>query len=226
MPDRSEEEVVLQINNTLLCFRKQSFTEHLGSSVLLPDGSLEYIFLQPNIKTRRARPIVEIKFSKLQVCGKFFSAPDVMAKEKMFSDLFKEPWRTDSFHFAPCGFSLNALRPEINEWYATIHVTPEPGFSYVSFETNYLEELSSQIKKMWSLFCPEEAIITFQFVDTFPCDFDQYDYDNDKNCDNPESIKEHFSGLDFELRHFKKCFVENQKVVFYSINLLPTNIHK
>ena len=39
----------------------------------------------------------------------------------------------DAWMFRPCGFSLNAL---CGDAFATIHVTPEPAFSYASFETN------------------------------------------------------------------------------------------
>ena len=39
----------------------------------------------------------------------------------------------DDFVFSPCGYSLNAI---LNEKYLTIHVTPQPEHSYVSFETN------------------------------------------------------------------------------------------
>jgi S-adenosylmethionine decarboxylase len=44
----------------------------------------------------------------------------------------------DAFAFAPCGYSANALlRPAAGpEGYYTIHVTPEDGWSYASFECN------------------------------------------------------------------------------------------
>ncbi|PHH59407.1 hypothetical protein CDD81_3217 [Ophiocordyceps australis] len=53
--------------------------------------------------------------------------------------------RVDAFLFSPCGFSANgvipASQPDHGEelgpmHYFTVHVTPEPGFSYASFETN------------------------------------------------------------------------------------------
>lgn len=44
----------------------------------------------------------------------------------------------DAFAFTPCGYSANALlRPAAGpEGYYTIHVTPEDGWSYASFECN------------------------------------------------------------------------------------------
>lgn len=42
-------------------------------------------------------------------------------------------WAHDAHAFAPCGFSSNSLR---GENYYTVHVTPEKGWSYASFETN------------------------------------------------------------------------------------------
>ena len=53
--------------------------------------------------------------------------------------------RLDGYAFAPCGFSANAViacpktRFHANEaggHYFTVHVTPEQGYSYASFETN------------------------------------------------------------------------------------------
>ena len=44
----------------------------------------------------------------------------------------------DAFTFTPCGYSANALlRPDAaHEGYYTIHVTPEEGWSFASFECN------------------------------------------------------------------------------------------
>ena len=48
--------------------------------------------------------------------------------------------RIDAYVFSPCGFSANAVvpspkKPELTHYF-NVHVTPEPGFSYASFETN------------------------------------------------------------------------------------------
>lgn len=39
----------------------------------------------------------------------------------------------DDFVFEPFGYSLNAIK---DEWYFTIHVTPQRGSSYISFQSN------------------------------------------------------------------------------------------
>lgn len=57
--------------------------------------------------------------------------------------------RHDAFAFTPCGYSSNSL---CNDAYATVHITPEHGWSYASFETNFriandaeLEELVGNV---------------------------------------------------------------------------------
>lgn len=43
----------------------------------------------------------------------------------------------DAFSFTPCGFSSNSIDSELGGYYYTLHITPESGWSYASFETNY-----------------------------------------------------------------------------------------
>jgi S-adenosylmethionine decarboxylase len=59
--------------------------------------------------------------------------------------------RLDGYAFAPCGFSANAVIATPTKTfpsdengsghYFTVHVTPEQGYSYASFETNVPEEM-------------------------------------------------------------------------------------
>jgi len=62
--------------------------------------------------------------------------------------------------FSPCGYSMNGI---INgtDHYVTIHVTPEPAFSYVSFETNQNQEcFFEQTVKTLKCFRPGHFILT------------------------------------------------------------------
>ncbi|CAH7671750.1 S-adenosylmethionine decarboxylase [Phakopsora pachyrhizi] len=72
---------------------------------------------------------------------------------------------TDAFLFSPCGFSLNAIGGKDNSRYATIHVTPEPEYSYASFECNVdysskHDELVQVVKRVVGVFEPARMSIT------------------------------------------------------------------
>ena len=86
---------------------------------------------------------VDTNFAKSKLRGaRFFKAahPEVSGKKlalRMTSvtgigDLLPGV-KVDDWAFEPCGYSMNGLR---ERYYYTIHVTPESGFSYASFETN------------------------------------------------------------------------------------------
>ncbi|VDN07664.1 unnamed protein product [Thelazia callipaeda] len=62
--------------------------------------------------------------------------------------------------FNPCGYSLNGLIPKSDQ-YITIHVTPEPNFSYVSFETNQNTlNLCEQMLEVVEIFRPKKFLLT------------------------------------------------------------------
>ena len=64
----------------------------------------------------------------------------------------------DSILFDPCGYSMNSLN---DESYSTIHVTPQPHCSYVSYETNIqLEDYDTLVAKVLDTFRPGKFIIT------------------------------------------------------------------
>ncbi|TYJ53751.1 S-adenosylmethionine decarboxylase proenzyme [Cryptococcus floricola] len=105
--------------------------------------------------------------------------------DQLFS---KEETNLDSFGFDPCGYSANAVigsgLPESSSGkpgggYFTIHVTPEEGWSYASFECNVplptssspteglqnRPDLQTLIKKVVNIFQPSRLSITL-FVST------------------------------------------------------------
>merc|ERR1712137_8053 len=64
----------------------------------------------------------------------------------------------DDHMFDPCGYSMNGL---FRRYYSTIHITPEPQFSYVSFETNLpVQSYDAIIKRVLDIFKPERFIIS------------------------------------------------------------------
>ena len=72
----------------------------------------------------------------------------------------------DDFLFEPCGYSMNGILKDdkmdygLGE-YMTIHITPEPEFSYVSFETNVpLESYLDLIKTVLNIFRPGKFTLT------------------------------------------------------------------
>ncbi|KAL4233816.1 AMP deaminase [Mactra antiquata] len=67
--------------------------------------------------------------------------------------------KIDDFLFEPCGYSMNGLLPEGQ--YITIHVTPEPNCSYVSFESNVPQEsYTGLIQRVLSTFKPGKVLMT------------------------------------------------------------------
>ena len=79
-------------------------------------------------------------------------------------------YQVDDFAFAPMGYSLNAIREDA---YYTVHVTPEPQGSYVSFETNHRfaseAERDSCIQKLLAIFRPDSFdVLCFLQADSEP----------------------------------------------------------
>ncbi|KAK7107674.1 S-adenosylmethionine decarboxylase proenzyme-like [Littorina saxatilis] len=67
--------------------------------------------------------------------------------------------KMDDFLFEPCGYSMNGLLPD--GCYITIHVTPEPHCSYVSFESNVPQETYNDlIEKVLDVFRPGKFLMT------------------------------------------------------------------
>ena len=90
--------------------------------------------------------------------------------------------RIDAYMFTPCGFSANGVVPAPQgkdaTHYFTVHVTPEPDWSYASFETNVPSEQSGRetadvIDQVVSIFKPGRFSVTrFEGKHQFPDDND------------------------------------------------------
>ena len=73
----------------------------------------------------------------------------------------------DAFAFSPCGYSSNMILD--NQYYYTLHVTPEKGWSYASFESNVPVSSISDSKQdnievlneVLDVFQPSEFCLTF-----------------------------------------------------------------
>ena len=103
-----------------------------------------------------------------EVCARFFKAahPEVSGKKlalRMTSvtgigDLLPGV-KVDDWAFEPCGYSMNGLKA--GGLYYTIHITPESGFSYASFETNDPAYRDGRwVQAILDVFCPKQATLT------------------------------------------------------------------
>lgn len=73
----------------------------------------------------------------------------------------------DDYQFEPCGYSMNGL---LKQWYWTIHITPEPHCSYVSFETNApLNSYTRLLRQVLNVFKPGRATIVVLSDVSAPC---------------------------------------------------------
>jgi len=65
---------------------------------------------------------------------------------------------TDEYNFTPCGYSMNGLA---DQFYSTIHVTPEAHCSYASFETNLsVNSYKNSVLRVFDIFKPGTVTLT------------------------------------------------------------------
>lgn len=147
---------------------------HQKTPALAPAGS------QP---AREGDDIFEVAMEGLSddVCAQFFKAshPDVDGKELAermtaasgIGELLPGV-KVDDWAFEPCGYSMNGLR---GGFYYTIHITPENGFSYASFETNdpkYREP--KWVERIASTFAPSLLTLTLTTRRQIGCEMDAF----------------------------------------------------
>ncbi|GIY61222.1 s-adenosylmethionine decarboxylase proenzyme [Caerostris darwini] len=114
--------------------------------VQVPDQTLEVIMqeLDPKI----------MKIFTKEVCATGKEATQMSGIDKLLPGVV-----IDDFQFDPCGYSMNGLFK--GGYYCTIHITPQPQFSYVSFETNYPQDsYSDLINRLVKVFHPGKFMMT------------------------------------------------------------------
>jgi len=116
------------------------------------------------VSTVQADPdfTLEILMTNLDqtVMKQFYKQENVTAKQitksSGIADLFPDAI-IDDYLFDPCGYSMNGL---LGDGYFTIHITPQPICSYVSFETNLQCDFSALIENVLKVFIPASFTVT------------------------------------------------------------------
>ncbi|KAL2339113.1 hypothetical protein Fmac_013559 [Flemingia macrophylla] len=144
-PHTSFKDEVSYLQDTVppsLCFRKASIMPSKSSShswhVFTATSQVPYdhhhenkLLFTMEICMTELDPILARKFFRRPEDGKSGdSAGKEMTEVTGIDEINPEALICD-FAFDPCGYSMNGMD---GDWYSTIHVTPEDGFSYASFE--------------------------------------------------------------------------------------------
>jgi len=139
------------------------------------DPSSEYKALAPRsnpVNGMMDNPTIEILMSELDrdAMSHFYKTESfvdskTVTRQVGLSDIFPN-MLTDEIMFDPCGYSVNAIS-NANGSYFTVHVTPEPHCSFVSFETNHPNFVEDGlIEKVLNIFRPGRFSIVRSFIGT------------------------------------------------------------
>ncbi|ODV83978.1 hypothetical protein CANARDRAFT_179717, partial [[Candida] arabinofermentans NRRL YB-2248] len=122
----------------------------------------------------------------------------------------------DAFAFNPCGFSSNTLID--NEYYYTFHITPELGWSYASFETNYPNYSKFKIvNKIINVLKPGEFFLIFVDEMTHGDDDDVDVNDSDCEFNELKSFKidnyNRFDKISYDLKFNYRLLYSHFKLI-------------
>ena len=132
--------------------------------------------------------------------------PSESSREKIYQQTkikhILPDYEIDDYFFSPEGYSLNAIKEKS---YNTIHVTPQPQYSYVSFETNqvFKENITSTIEHVVNLFEPQCFDVMFFQKEQLK-----------QNLQLPQSLKHHClkqekhtlaCGFEVEFHHYRRA---------------------
>lgn len=127
---------------------QQSAKMNLIESLQLPDPDQTIEILMTDLD-----PKVMAVFTK-DVCNTALEATQKSGIHKLIPGMV-----IDDYLFDPCGYSMNGVSK--SGCYMTIHITPEPDFSYVSFESNVASSsYGDLIARVIDTFQPGKFIVT------------------------------------------------------------------
>jgi len=139
---------------------KDEYIDNSGTT--FPAGRLPTVKTSKSALANEPDFTLEILMTDLneEVMKQFYKKPGVTSKSVAESTgiagLFPDAL-IDDYLFDPCGYSLNGL---LGEGYFTIHVTPQPICSYVSFETNIQCDYPALIERVLNVFLPQNFTVT------------------------------------------------------------------
>jgi len=93
-----------------------------------------------------------------EVMQQFYMSPRFVSNEETtkstgIQSLFTDETLVDAHQFKPLGYSMNGLDDQI---YYTIHITPQPECSFVSFETNLvIKDYPQLVQRVVDVFQPK-----------------------------------------------------------------------
>lgn len=134
---------------------QQSAKMNLIESLQLPDPDQTIEILMTDLD-----PKVMAVFTK-DVCNTALEATQKSGIHKLIPGMV-----IDDYLFDPCGYSMNGVSKSCGKkykegCYMTIHITPEPDFSYVSFESNVASSsYGDLIARVIDTFQPGKFIVT------------------------------------------------------------------
>lgn len=120
----------------------------------IEDFSIELIMTDLDIEKAKQFELkkydkeIQIKDPETQDIGHLLG--DLMMKRCKLDKIISKPNKIkhDAFAFTPCGYSSNTILDYEMDNFYTIHITPEKGWSYASFETNFQPESKQDVENI------------------------------------------------------------------------------
>ncbi|CAH9129870.1 unnamed protein product [Cuscuta epithymum] len=166
-PHTSFKEEVIYLEANLpshLCYRKASILPSKLSShswhVFCATNGTPETGLSISGNNNHSTTLIEVCMTQLNqvVARKFFATHDTLGKDMTDASGMCHINPNSiicDFAFHPCGYSMNGID---NDCYSTVHVTPEDGFSYASYECVWpafdIDDIARVLEKVVQVFRP------------------------------------------------------------------------